>query len=371
VLTADDIENMDPAANRAVRRVLVVDDDDQVRRLFSRILQSAGYETLQAANAERAHDLLRGTDDIDLMIADIGMPGESGIELVRRTVVDHPSVATMVVSGYDDPGIANTALENGAYGYLTKPVRRSDLIIAVLNALRRGELEAMQRGHTARLERAVAQRTASLEQALERLEDASHELAASRDETIQRLARALEYRDTNTAGHVERMASFAGMLAGRLGLDEKTIQIAAALHDVGKLAIPDSILLKPGALTPAERAQMQTHAQLGHDLLAESRSEILKLGARIALTHHERVDGTGYPQGLAGEDIPIEGRIAAIADVFDALTSDRSYRPKYAVPQATAIMREGRGTQFDAHLLDEFFSGLPSIVPTSPEALAA
>jgi putative two-component system response regulator len=351
-------------------RILVVDDEDQIRRIFQRILDEAGYETVGAASAAEANALLRD-EDFALVIADVNMPGESGIELVRHTAVERPGTATMVVSGLDDPGIAGVALEFGAYGYLTKPVRRADLVIATMNALRRRQLELASRNEREQLERAVCDRTASLRLAMERLDDAARQLAQSREETIARLARAIEFRDSATAGHVERMSRHCARLAARAGLDSATVRTASTMHDIGKIAVPDSILLKAGALTPEERVYMERHTLIGYDLLSGSSSDLLKLAGSIALTHHERVDGTGYPHGLAGEAIPIEGRIAAIADVFDALTTDRLYRPAFPRDQAIAMMRAESGSHFDSHLLALFLNLIDEDVAPDPrEAIA-
>ncbi|MQB02461.1 MAG: HD domain-containing protein, partial [Actinobacteria bacterium] len=169
---------------------------------------------------------------------------------------------------------------------------------------------------------------------------------------------AAELRDTETGAHIERMSRYCALLAKTIGTDKRRaelIRLASQMHDVGKIGIPDSILLKPGALTPTERTVMQAHTDIGHRILAGSRSELLQLAATIALTHHERIDGGGYPRNLSGDEIPLEGRIAAIADVFDALTSTRVYRGAILIKEALGIMTKGRATQFDAELLDAFF----------------
>jgi putative two-component system response regulator len=187
----------------------------------------------------------------------------------------------------------------------------------------------------------------------------TRELESSHEETIRRLARALEFRDEATGLHVERMSRCCALLARRLGLPEQrceVLRVARALHDVGKIASAESILLKPGPLSPKEWTIMWRHTEIGHAILAGSGSELLELAATIALTHHERADGGGYPRGLAGEEIPLEGRIAAVADVSDALTSDRPYRSRYAVADAVAILSDGRGTGFDPRILDAFFA---------------
>ncbi|MFL5846520.1 MAG: HD-GYP domain-containing protein [Solirubrobacteraceae bacterium] len=187
-------------------------------------------------------------------------------------------------------------------------------------------------------------------------------------ETIEKLARAVEYRDASTGGHIERMAAYARILASGLGLPDADCDLifrAGPLHDVGKIGVPDAILLKPGALAPEERTIMERHAQAGHELLVDSHNELLQLGAEIALHHHERWDGGGYPHGLAGEAIPLPARIVAVADVFDALTTDRCYRPAMPLEQAVAIVREGRGTHFDPAVVDAFETALDELTEIS------
>lgn len=192
-------------------------------------------------------------------------------------------------------------------------------------------------------------------------EQAIEELRASRQETVERLAKAIEMHDAETGRHVNRMASIAAFLGRQMGFDHDRVLLlraAAPMHDVGKIATPDGILQKPGPLTPAEREEMQRHTTVGHQILADSESELLSLAATIALTHHERWDGAGYPQGLAGEEIPLEGRITAVADVFDALLSDRCYRSALSVDDAVEVMREGRGTHFDPQIVDALLGHL-------------
>jgi len=172
----------------------------------------------------------------------------------------------------------------------------------------------------------------------------------------------VEYRDEETGGHIERMSEYCGLLGGLLDLNSEVMRIASPMHDAGKIAIPDSILLKPGRLTEAERRVMEEHAEIGHGLLTGSNSELLELAATIAWTHHEKFDGTGYPRGLSGETIPEEGRIAAVADVFDALTSARVYRPAFEVDQAVSMIREERGKHFDPTVLDLFLDSLDEVL---------
>jgi putative two-component system response regulator len=212
-------------------------------------------------------------------------------------------------------------------------------------------------GALERRNRHLADRTRELSDAFARLRDSQDALARSQEETIRRLSVAAEYRDEDTGHHIERMSTYTTILARELGLPDdevELIRIAAPLHDVGKIATPDAILLKPGPLTPEERRIMEEHATVGWQMLSDSASELLQLAATIARTHHEKVDGTGYPRGLKRDAIPLVGRIAAVADVFDALTSDRVYRPAMSVDRALSIMREGRGTQFDEDVFDVF-----------------
>lgn len=204
-----------------------------------------------------------------------------------------------------------------------------------------------------------------LRETIEDLERSETSLEHAQEETIMRLSMAVETRDQETGDHIERMGRYCALLAQKIGWSEsrcELLRIAAPLHDVGKIAIPDSVLLKPGALTPEERAEIEKHAEIGHEILAGSDSPLLDLAARIALSHHEHWDGNGYPNGLIGEEIPVEGRMAAIADVFDALTSDRVYRPAMTVERALAIMSEGRGSHFDPDLLDTFFDSIVEVL---------
>jgi putative two-component system response regulator len=212
----------------------------------------------------------------------------------------------------------------------------------------RHDLEAQLRDT---LDLEVVRRSADLRAALASLTRASAD-------TVLRLSRAVEYRDDDTGAHTLRVARYSEDLARAAGVDSATCEqllLASPLHDAGKVGIPDAVLLKPGKLTDEERSVMQQHAQLGYDLLRDSAFEALELAAEIALTHHEKVDGTGYPRGLRGDEIPLSGRIVAIADVYDALTQDRVYRPRFSVEEATTIMRADRGAHFDPVLLDLFF----------------
>jgi len=269
----------------------------------------------------------------------------------------HPDVAVLMATGIDDPELAQSAIDLGAYGYLVKPFKRHEVRINVANALKRRELEMENRDHRALLEQRVEERT--------------REVRRSREETIRRLSLAIEFRSRETSEHVERIGDGAAVLARRMQetpSEVELIRLAAPLHDVGKIGIPDEILLKPGALTDGERLRMQDHAELGYRLLTGSGSGVLETAATIAWTHHEHWDGGGYPRGLAGEEIPLEGRITAVMEVFDALRHDRVYRPRMELEKALEIMRAGRGTHFDPRALDVFLDALDELMGGEPLA---
>jgi putative two-component system response regulator len=337
----------------AGERILVIEDDSQELKVLIRLLDRAGYRCSAAADAGEARRLLAG-EQFDLLLADVNLPGESGLQFVQHVLGEFPQTAAVMVTGMDDPALANRAIEIGTYGYIMKPFTANELLIGVKNALSRRRLEVENNAQRETLEQIVLARTAALERSAKRLK-------LSREETVRRLSRAVEYRDEETGGHTERMSAYCGMLAGKLGLDVESIRIASPMHDVGKVALPDHILLRPGALTAEERQEMERHTWIGHQILSGSGSALLELGATIALTHHEKWDGTGYPRRLAGNAIPLEGQVAAVADVFDALTSDRPYRQAFPIGQAVEIMRGERGGQFDPRLVDLFLENVDEV----------
>ncbi|HJR45352.1 MAG TPA: HD domain-containing phosphohydrolase [Actinomycetota bacterium] len=341
-------------------RVLVVDDEEPIRRTLVRLLKRKGYECVAAANADEARSLA-GDGGFELVLADMNMPGDSGITLIGDLLKADPDMAAIMVTGEDDTALAELALETGAYGYIIKPFEPNEILIDVSNALRRRGLEIENREHRRKLESMVKERTADLWKAVQELEQARDDLRSSQAETVERLSIAAEFRDDETARHIHRMSEYCSLLAVKTTGDAEhaaLVRIASVMHDVGKIGIPDRILLKPGKLTPDEYEQMKQHAEYGYKILAGGRSRLLELAATIALTHHEKWDGSGYPRGLAGSDIPLEGRMAAIADVFDAITTDRVYRKAYPLGEALTIMRDGKGTHFDPDLVDRFFDSI-------------
>ncbi len=348
----------------ADERILIVDDEEQIRTVLARLLRAHGFDCLTAESAAAARRTLEA-GGIALVLCDVNMPGESGLDFARELRTTHPDTAVVMVTGLDDRRYADSALALGAYGYVLKPFKPNELVINVGNALRRRVLELENRGHRERLEQTVLARTTALRDTISRLESSEGELRRLREEIITRLSWAAEFRNQETGEHIVRVGLYCALLARLAGLAaERTemLRVAAPMHDVGKIGIPDRILLKPGPLTEEERRVMEAHTEMGHRILAGSGVPLLDLAAELALTHHERIDGTGYPRGLAGEEIPIEGRIAAVADVFDALTSDRVYRRAYQPDEALATMSEGRGTHFDARLLDLFLEARDDVL---------
>lgn len=340
--------------------VLVVDDDEPARRLLAKVLDRNGYRCITAASLADARERM-SEEDFALVLTDVDMPGGSGLDLVMELGAQSKGVATVLISGLDDPKVATTALELGAYGYIIKPFKPNEILINVASALRRRKVELENRQHRTRLEQMVKDRTQEMVTYISRLEQAEKEMKTLQRETIQRLSLAAEFRDDDTPRHVQRVSRYCALIAERIGETPERCELlgtAGALHDVGKIGIPDTILMKPQALTDDEWEIIKRHCEIGHRLLSGTSSEILNTAATIALTHHERMDGSGYPQGLRGENIPLEGRIAAIADVFDALTSHRVYSHPVAATTAVAMMRAGRGSHFDPMLLDVFLGAM-------------
>ena len=338
--------------------MLVVEDDDKTRRSLVKLLYRNGYSCVPAATATEAHALL-DEEDISLVLTNMDMPEGSGLDLLVHVANEHRDVATVVVTAANDSKVARAALDAGAYGYVIKPFDDNEMLINIDSAFRRRRVELDSRNHRGRLEEMVRARTGEMWNYVAELEKTHRDMRLLQEETIQRLSLAAEFRDDETPRHIQRMSHYCALIADRLGMDAEQcelIRVASALHDVGKIGVPDHILMKPGSLDPDEWAVMQRHCEIGHRILSGSNSEVLNLAATIALTHHERMDGSGYPQGLAGENIPIEGRIAAIADVFDALTSKKVYRPAIPMADAVQILKEGRGKHFDPTLLDVFLS---------------
>ena len=464
-------------ARAGLARILVTDDRPEMLLLADRALGDH-YRCEFAATVAQAHGKL-GSTGFQLALCDLQMLGGSGLALAEEITEEHPEVAVILVTEKDDPEVARRAFGlggRGVHGYLVKPFWPGQLLITVMNALRRRELEISERSYRLNLEerrqtiidmapmpiyikddeyryvfanveadvlagQEPGQLVGQTDEAIMDADGLAHaraadrkilaegstyeavetlgiggvrrtfqtvkfplldeegratavcgistditaqkealdlrdqlataqqaaiaELRLSRQETIERLAKAIELHDSTTGEHVDRIARVASFLASRLGLDPKRVRLlrlAAPMHDVGKIATPSEILRKPGPLTAEERVEINRHTTIGHEILARSQSELLRLAASIALTHHECYDGSGYPHGLSGDEIPLEGRITAVADVFDALLSDRPYRSALTLEEAVETIKQGRGSQFDPKIVDLLLSHLDEAV---------
>lgn len=333
-------------------KIFIVDDDAVSIRLLVKILTEAGYTDIKATRDPNKVQELYNEIKPDLLVLDLHMPHMEGFKIMdqlKRSVGDD-YLPILVISQERNRVIQFSALEAGAKDFLVKPYDSIEVILRIRNFLEVRMLHKAIRDQNKMLEKKIQERTEQLYQ--------------SQIDVIQRLSRAVEYRDSETGMHTSRMSQYANYVASAVGLNPAECEIistACSLHDVGKIGIPDSILQKPGKLTPEEWEIMKTHTTIGSELLSGSQSKFLKLGEKIALTHHEKWDGSGYPNGLKGEAIPLEGRICGLCDVFDALTSKRPYKEAWPVDKALEEIRKESGAHFDPHIVDCFLKILPLI----------
>ena len=350
-------------------RVLIASDDPDVCGGLASLLSDNGYHCTVVDEVVDARAFL-AQDDFALVLMDTDLPELGGTALVLEITENYPDSAIVMLSRLDDPPLVSKALEMGAYGYMVKPLESHQVLISVTSALRRRTQEIERRRETEELQGIVRARSEDLQEIRARLQRAEQELFSSREETIERLSIAAEFRDNETIKHIKRMSGYCEILARGSGLDAEhceMIRIASKLHDVGKIGLPDHILTKHGPLTDEERTIMQEHTENGYRILAGSSSEVLSIAASIALTHHERFDGGGYPRGLSRESIPLEGRIVAVADVFDGLTSERVYKRAVPLEAAVSIMRGESDRQLDGDLVDLFLSSMDFILPVKDQ----
>lgn len=325
-------------------RILIADDDPAIVGLLERILGRAGFtDVASTTDSSRVIDLFTEFSP-DLLVLDLTMPEPDGMEIMARLSEQGESVdlvPILVLTGDLNAERKQRALAGGASDFLTKPFDVPEVVQRIRNLIERRLLHLELQRHNRILETRVRERTRRLEEA--------------RIDILLRLARAAEFRDDDTGEHIRRVGRVSAALAARLGVAPeivRTVELTAPLHDVGKIGVPDAILLKPGKLTPPELVVMQSHTTIGAALLSDSPWHLLETAREIALHHHEAWDGTGYPHGLAGEEIPLVARFVAVADVFDALTHDRTYRRAWPRDRVLSHLRQLSGTRFDPAVVD-------------------
>jgi putative two-component system response regulator len=344
--------------SREQARVLIVDDLAIIRHSLRHILTKAGYQCREAEDVFGALEVL-DHENIDLVLCDIQMPGASGLDLVKALRHRIPDTSVVMVSSLEDAETAIECLQQGAFGYVLKPYQPREILVQVNGALRRRMLEIAFRDREAQLAQKVREQTV--------------EIRNSREEIAFRLIAASEHRDNETGMHVRRIGLYAAEMARLLGWSQQavdTIQSAAPMHDIGKIGVPDAILQKPGALTEEEWVVMKRHTTMGATILKGSTVPFIRMGAMIAIGHHEKWDGTGYPRGLKGEAIPLEARITALVDVYDAVSNRRHYKEPWPEDRVVEVLRKGSGAHFEPLLTDLFLANLGrfrDILETNPD----
>jgi putative two-component system response regulator len=342
----------------AAAKILVVDDDRRIRTVLADILSAEGYQARQAGNGQEALEAMEQWAP-DVVLLDINMPVMNGLEAIRRIKADPAMkhIPVVIVTGIEDTEARLEGLRLGADDFLLKPPHVPELTARVRSLVQVKAYHDHLLNYQKELEERVDRRTRDLRRTLDELTLANERLKLSSLSTIYCLCRAAEYKDEGTAAHIQRIGDYARVLGGRLGMSEEEQEMllyATPMHDIGKIGIPDRILLKPGKLDAEEWKIMKQHTLIGAQILAVEAIGFLGMARTIALSHHEKWDGSGYPYGLKGEKIPLSGRIAAAADVFDALSSDRPYKRASTLEESERIIAEGRGSHFDPRVVDAF-----------------
>jgi putative nucleotidyltransferase with HDIG domain len=338
------------------KRLLIVDDELSVREILAEGLAALGYETVSVGSADEAFERARG-EPFHLVLSDIEMPGATGLELLARLKAHDPELDVVMVTGVIDATTAIGAIRQGASDYVTKPFNLDEVQIVIDRTLEKRRLVLENRAYQEHLEELVEQRTREVLEKKQQVEQLYEELQESYESTLQALVTALDFRDNETQGHSYRVVEYAVLVAQRLGVEEPEltwIRRGAILHDVGKIGVSDIVLRKPGKLDPDEWEEMRKHPEIGYRML--ERIRFLKPALDIVLSHQERFDGSGYPRGLAGDDIPLGARIFAVVDTFDAMTSDRPYRTALSIDAARDELIEWSGRQFDPRVVEAFLT---------------
>lgn len=340
-------------------RILVADDDEMTRQLHAEFVRGFGYEVELAADGIEA--IAKVGLGVDLVLTDAHMPNLDGFDVARRIRQTRTpdELPIVMVTSLDARQDRLRAYESGINDFINKPVDHTELRLRLKWLLELKSAQDQLRRSKRTLEETVELRTRDLRQALEEVTRAQRLVQEGHLDTIRRLTIAAEYKDRDTAGHIARIGRYSEVVGHAMHLAPGVVDLllhAAPMHDVGKLGIPDQILLKPGPLTPEERAVMNTHTTIGAQILAGSTSPVIQMGERVALSHHEKWDGTGFPRGLAGEAIPIEARICAVVDFFDALTMDRPYRKAVPNDEVVRMIRRETGSRFDPQVVEVFLA---------------
>jgi putative nucleotidyltransferase with HDIG domain len=322
------------------KQVLIVDDERPIRVLLQKILEANGYICRTAENAAQARVLMNELAS-DLILCDINMPGESGLDFIRHVLKAYPETAAIMVSAIGDPLLAESMLQLGVYDYIIKPMDRNGILISVANAFRRRDLEIANRSYRRNLEQMVDERTDSLKRSMKKLENAMGGI-------VRAIAHTVETRDPYTAGHQRRVADLAVAIAETVGFEKdkiEAVRVAASIHDLGKISVPAEILSKPSRLTINEFNLIKEHPQVGYDILKDI--EFPWEIATMVYQHHEKLDGSGYPLGLSGDDILPESRVLTVADIVEAMASHRPYRPGLGMDVALGEIDKNKGKFYD------------------------
>ncbi len=329
--------------NGSRKQILVVDDEMPIRMLLKKILEANGYMCRTAEDAGHARDLLAEKAS-DLVLCDINMPGESGLDFIRYVLKAYPDTAAIMVSAIGDPHLAESMLELGVYDYIIKPMDRNGILISVANAFRRRELEMANRSYRRNLEQMVDERTNSLKRSMSQLENAMNGI-------VRAIAHTVETRDPYTAGHQRRVADLAAAIAQEVGFDRdqiEAVRVAAIIHDLGKISVPAEILSKPSRLTINEFNLIKEHPQVGFEIVKDI--EFPWDVSTMVYQHHEKMDGSGYPLGVVGDEILPESRVLTVADVVEAMASHRPYRPGLGVDVALGEIDKNKGKFYDPEM---------------------